>query len=499
MLIHLPLSTDVCNMIDLHTPKRCLFKSLLRVALILLFAQTANASDASWKVGLARVKITPSQPVVLLGYTNRVGPFESVAEDIWAKAIALEDVSGNRAVIVSMDLVGIQAVIGDLVCDRIREKTGLARSRILLNASHSHTSPLVSLDPRRESNAGHPPLSPSDRESTIAYTRELQRKLVDVVLSAVANLEPARLKWSHCEVGFPMNRRTILADRVAMSPNPKGTVDRTVPVLRVESPNGKVRAVLFGCACHNTTLTDAHNLIAGDFAGFAQSYIEQQHPSAQAMFISGCGADANPHPRGTMEMAKIHGRVLGVEVCQVMERPLETIDSLLVIEYAMVELPLKKLSRDEIEKCTTLRSAEASMARQMLNVLDRGGELPTSYPAPFAVWRFGDDLTLVALPAEPVADYVALLREALGPRNLWIAGYNNDCFGYLPSTRILNEGGHEAIGITLWIWGQNLSSQIGFFSPDVQNVVVDSVRRLAERCGRKTPKLRPSSNDRDPR
>jgi len=486
-------------MIDLDTPKRLFFKSLLWMALILQFAHTTNAADTGWKVGLARVKITPTQPVVLLGYTNRSGPFESVAHEIWAKAIALEDDAGNRGVIVTMDLVGIQAVIGDPICERIQKKTGLARSQILLNASHSHTSPLVSLDPRRESNAGHPPLSPSDRESTIAYTRQLQDKLVDVVLRAVSNLEPARLAWGHGEVGFPMSRRTILDDRVVMRPNPEGTVDRTVPVLRVESPNGKVRAVLFGCACHNTTLTDAHNVIAGDFAGFAQSYIEQQHPSAQAMFISGCGADANPHPRGTMELAKIHGRVLGAEVCQVMERPLDAVDSLLAIEYAKVELPLKELSRGEIERCTTLRSAEASMARQMLNVLERGGELPTSYSAPLAVWQFGGDLTLVALPAEPVADYVALLREALGPHKLWIAGYNNDCFGYLPSTRIVNEGGHEAIGVTLWIWGQNLSSQIGFFSPDVQNVVVDSVRRLVERCGRRTPKLRPSSNNRDTR
>jgi hypothetical protein len=458
-----------------------------------LIGATATGADTGWRVGLARVKITPARPVVLLGYSNRKGPFESVAADIWAKAMALEDAAGNRAVIVTTDLVGIQAVIGEPVCKRIREQTGLDRSRILLNASHSHTGPLVSLDPRLGGNDGHPALSTADREQTVAYTRQLQDQLVDVVVRAVAKLEPARLAWGRGEVGFPFNRRTVLADRVIMRANPDAPVDRTVPVLRVDTPDGEVKAILFGCACHNTTLTDAHNLIAGDYAGFAQTHIEQQHPSAQAMFISGCGADANPHPRGTMEQAKIHGRVLGAEVCRVIERPLNVVVGPLATEYAKIDLPLKMLSHAEIKSYTTLPSTEASMAKQMLKVLARGEKLPIAYPAPLAVWQFGDGLTLVALPAEPVADYVTLLGEALGPEKLWITGYNNDCFGYLPSTRIVKEGGHEAIGITLWIWGKNLSTHIGFFSGDVQEVVVRSVRELAGRAGRTLP------SDRDAR
>ncbi len=65
------------------------------------------------------------------------------------------------------------------------------------------------------------------------------------------------------------------------------------------------------------------------------------------------------------------------------------------------------------------------------------------------MWQFGDALTLVALPAEPVADYAALTGRLLGPDKLWVAGFNNDCFGYLPTAQVVREGGHEAIGITL--------------------------------------------------
>ena len=125
------------------------------------------------------------------------------------------------------------------------------------------------------------------------------------------------------------------------------------------------------------------------------------------------------------------------------------------------------------------RSARVPRGFSVLEVLDAGGRLPSHYAAPVAVWRFGDDLTLAALPGEPVAGYATLLREALGPDRLWVSGYNNDCFGYLPTAKVVAEGGHEAIGVTLWAWSRGLGPMVGFFEPRVQDVVVDAVRRLA--------------------
>ena len=119
------------------------------------------------------------------------------------------------------------------------------------------------------------------------------------------------------------------------------------------------------------------------------------------------------------------------------------------------------------------------MARHMLRVLEAGETLPKNDAAPFAVGRFGEAFTLVALPAEPVAEYVRLIEAALPNRELWVAGYNNDCFGYLPTAQIINEGGHENIGVTLWLWGQNLQQNAGFFAPSVEQAVVHAVVALA--------------------
>ena len=77
-----------------------------------------------------------------------------------------------------------------------------------------------------------------------------------------------------------------------------------------------------------------------------------------------------------------------------------------------------------------------------------------------------------------------LLRKSLGEKNLWVAGFNNDCFGYLPTAAVIKEGGHEAIGITLWAWGQDLDRYVAFFAPAVQDVVVNTATDLAKKAGR---------------
>jgi len=455
-------------------------------------ARPLGAGDAAaggeWQVGLARVVITPPRPVVLLGYGDRTGPFTSVAADIQAKALALQDPRGARAVLITADLVGFQAaVVTDEVCRRITERTGLARHQLLFNASHCHTGPLVSLDPHPEANSvAHPPLSDADVQETIAYTQRLRDQLVELVCEVVTRMEPAQLAWGRGQIGFPTNRRLPHDGRVVMADNPDGPADRTVPVLRVQAPDGRLRAVLFGCACHNTTLTGRDNVIAGDYAGVAQAALERAHGEATALFLSGCGADANPSPRGSMELARQHGEALAREVDRVLETTMTPVTGNLATTLRYVDLPLQMLSREQITACARLASAEAAMARQMLTVLDQGAQLPTVYHAPLAVWQIGT-LTLVALPAEPVAEYVSLLSQTLGPDQLWIAGFNNDCFGYLPTARIVREGGHEAIGVTLWIWSQACQRQVGFFAPEVEEIILRTTSTLAREAGRPVP------------
>lgn len=454
-------------------------------ALLVTAATVAGADAAGWKAGAAAVKITPDKPVIMLGYPDRAGPFKSVAQDIWAKALAIEDPDGHRAVIVTGDLIGFQAANStNPVCERLEKLTGLPRDRFIFNASHTHTGPVVSQHPQRTYNVGHPAMTDADAAETVAYTKALQDKLTNVVVEALGKLEPATLSRGVGKVDFPVSRRMPTPNGVIMAPNKDGLTDHDVPVLRVDGADGKTHAILFGAACHNVAVGAGENVIHGDYAGSAQLALQAAHPGAIAMFMQGCGADANPNPWGSIAIADHHGKTLADEVDRVLAGTLQPISGKLATEFVKRPFPLQDLDRKGVEAYLSVPSFQSRQAKHMLEVLDGGGQLLKTYDAPIAVWQFGDALTLVALPGEPVAEYVPLLRKSIGEKNLWVAGFNNDCFGYLGTAKVIREGGHEAIGITLWAWGQDLDRYVAFFAPEVQDVVVNTATELANKARR---------------
>jgi Neutral/alkaline non-lysosomal ceramidase, N-terminal len=440
---------------------------------------TAAAQEADWKVGLARVKVTPEQPVFMAGYASRDRPFAEVHDDLFAKALVLVDERGTRAALVTTDLIGLTAEIADPIRRRIEEQTGIPATSVLLNSAHTHTGPTLSLDPTPREGR-----SLADNERTVAYTKALQDKLVQVVTQAAKDPQPARLSWSVGVVHFVMNRREFTVDRgVILGVNPRGLADRSVPVLRIDAADGSPRAIVFGAASHNTTLGPRDYEISGDYAGHAQRLMEAEFPGVQAMFVLGCAGDANPYPRGSHEIAARHGQELATEVIRVAkdQGKLASIRGPLRVAWGQATLPLAPAPpREELEKQAAGKSGTGPwIAQQMLARLDRGEKLPTEYACPLAVWQLGDDLTLVALSGEVVSDYVRLLEDALGPGRLWVAAYCHDVCGYLPSARVLKQGGYETRGL--------YSGGIGLFTPEAEGVLVRAITELAAQAGRPSP------------
>ena len=443
---------------------------------LVLGAPATLAGELEWKVGLAQVKITPERPMLMSGYAGRTKPFESVATDLYVKAMVLQDSTGRRSALVTSDLLGFPAAVAEPICERVHQKIGLKREEILLNSAHTHAGPQLGLTvPPKDAAGGGEALR------TVEYTRQLQDKVVDAVVQAAQRLEPARLSWGSGVIHFAMNRREFTPGGIILGVNPRGLADRSVPVLRIDSPDGTPRAVLFGAAVHGTTLGPDNLQISGDYAGFAQSYVEEKFSKVQAMFMLGCAGDANPYPRGTMELARQHGKSLGEEVCRVMIGKLRPVKGPLQVAFGHAAAPLDaSLSRAELEKIANDKRNPKSYAdKQSLALLDGGEKLPTTYPCPLTVWQFGQDLTLVGLSGEVVVDYVTMLDKALGPNQLWIAAYCNDVFGYLPSTRVLNEGGYETRGL--------YAGSAGWFAPEAEQVVVQIIRELAKKAERRLP------------
>ncbi|MBM3829351.1 MAG: hypothetical protein FJ406_02310 [Verrucomicrobia bacterium] len=420
------------------------FRHIAFAGLLLVCPGTAAYAapvPAPWKAGVATAIITPQQAMWMAGYASRTNVSQGKFDDLHAKALAVEDERGGRMVFVTLDLIGIPRALRKSLEARAEKAWQLPPAGLLLNASHTHSGP--------EFRVGRAPADDGEfKPSTLgeSYGRDLEDKLLLLIGKALETRAPARLAYSFARCGFAMNRRLPTKTGFNNSPYPEGPVDQSVPVLRVESADGKLRAVLFGYACHNTTL--GLYQFSGDYAGYAQQFFEADHPGVTALFMLGCGGDQNPYPRGTVDLAQKHGRALATAVEAALATTLKALNGPLRSAYVEIQLDYAPAPtrEDFTARLTSKDRYEASHAKRMLERLDKGEKLPTQYPYPVQVVRFGDALTLVALGGEVVVDYaLRLKRELVGPA-IWVAGYSNDVMGYIPSVRILKEGGYEGGG-----------------------------------------------------
>jgi hypothetical protein len=441
----------------------------------LLFALAAVPgllAGAEFRAGAARLPITPDEPVWLSGYAARNRPSEGVAHELYARALALDGGRGGRVVVVAADIIGLPRALSDEVAARAAKQYGLQRSELLLNFSHTHTGPVI-----WPNLAAMWDLPPGQEDVLRRYSRRLASSLVNVIGAALGRLEPAALSFGEGTAAFAANRRVLAPEGVKFGVNPEGPVDHSVPVIRVARPGGETLAVVFGYACHNTTMTGSHYRISGDYAGFAASGLEETFPGAVALFLSLCGADQNPEPRGEESHARTHGAALAAEVRRVLGNRLAPVRPPVRSAFQLTSLPLRPHSRDQFEK--ELDAAEPAVRNRARATLEAYGQrrAPRSVAYPVQAVRLGRDLTLVALGGEVVVDYALRAKREFPGERLVVAGYSNDVMCYIPSRRILQEGGYEAERSMVY-YGQPAP-----FTSEVEETVFAAIRQVLGRVG----------------
>ena len=111
---------------------------MLRSFAFVFLLVTAQIASAAWKAGVARADITPCEPTPLAGYSGNTRMHVRVLHPIWIKALALTDEGGPAAVLVTSDLVGLSEKMISVIANNALTRYGIARERLILNASHNH-------------------------------------------------------------------------------------------------------------------------------------------------------------------------------------------------------------------------------------------------------------------------------------------------------------------------------------------------------------------------
>jgi neutral ceramidase len=453
--------------------------------LVLLFLAFATATTAAdFKVGIARLNLTPPVPCWLSGYAARTHPAPTVRTELWAKALALQDPAGSRAVLVTTDLIGLPSEVSDAVAERLQREANLPRAALVLNSSHTHSGPAIWPNLRVMFD-----FAPDDAERVRQYARRLTDDLASVARQALNDLQPAELAFGCGTAGFAINRRQPAPTGVRIGINTNGPVDHTVPVLRVTTPEGALRAVLFAYACHNTTLGGDFYQVDGDYAGAAQHEVERAHPGATALFMMLCGGDQNPNPRGTVEHAEQHGRELAAAVEQVLRARPAPVRPPIRAAHHIVALDFAPHTREQFEAELNDTSVfKQRRARLMLEAYDRGQPV-RQLEYPVQAIALGQNLTLLALGGEVVVDYSIRARREFPTGNLIVAGYCHAVACYVPSLRVLREGGYEPVDSMIYY------AQPGPFAEDVEQRIFAGIAAVMNRVGPGSPAPAPGAAD----
>ncbi len=438
--------------------------TLSAVMFVILVVSGVHPVTAAWNAGTAKAKITPQDTMWMAGYSARKRPTDDVLQDLWVRVLVLQDDQGNRGVIIALDLVGIGQQLSHEWCATLTQ-LGFKRDQIAICTSHTHSGPIVG---QNLSALHYLQLDDTGKAMVDRYTEYLSRQVIQAVKDAASDMRQVTLKWGSGTATFAVNRRTNReADvpRLRQKQALKGPVDHDVPVLALYDSSQKLYATVFGYACH-ATVVDGYRW-TGDYPGVAQEELEKRHPGSTALFWAGCGGDQNPLPRRKYELIAHYGERLANAVDRVLDTEMKAIEGPLKTRYSEVALPLGKLpTREQLVQDTSNKNAYvATRARMWLERIRAGEKLPTTYPYPIGFWQFGNEVEWFTMGGEVVVDYALRIKQERRQQATWVAGYAHDVMAYIPSRRVLTEGGYEGGGAMVYyglptIWHETVEQVI---------------------------------------
>ena len=411
------------------------------------------------RVGSATVEITPEWPLTLAGFAVRTHPSEGVAQPLHVRVAVLEseaaDGTRDRVVIASADMLwwGPQQV--PIIRRQIAEAVGIPERNILLSATHTHSGPQASTRASATVGVADP-----------RFLDLLFERTMEATAAALADLEPVTISRVNSSHALGFNRRYDW--------NPNGPEDPALTVVRFDRPDGRPKTLFVHYTCH-PVITQEY-LVSGEFCGVAMDQVEAAL-GVNALYLQGCCGDINPDvagerrtARGTNTDVERLGGAFADAILAALGQPGEQLAARpLHIERVEVDLPFGDLpDTDALSAMVATPGVEGEWAQALLAHPEW---LTPSIPLQLQRVDIADGLSLLAMDGEVVVDYGLRIREQSGGTVLPM-GYANGMTGYIPTARIIAEGGYEAGGAIPYFF---LPAP---FTPAVEDVLNDALDRM---------------------
>lgn len=437
---------------------------------VVFLLATLNSIAAPIRAGTAKALITPHSRAWLAGFPGRALPAEPASGDIFARALALEDGSGGRAVVLSVELLAIPRAVSERVAAELMKAHGLERGQIVINASGTCSGPFL--------KGLLPVLAPNgtnEQREIADYTTTVARSLVDLASLSLANMQPARLSFASGEAAFAVQSRV---HEHAGDSELNAMIANAVPVLRVATIQGDIVALVFGYACRNAALGVESDTIGGDYAGIAATTLERDYPGSVALFLRLCDGDRSPAESGSKALENRYGVLLAAEVKRLLSLPMQPISGRLRATLIEISLAFVPHTRTQFE--AESKSDDPQLARRaslVLRAYDARLE-PRTLPYSVQAIRIGKGFALIALAGEPVTGYAVKMRKMLGQKDLIVAGGTTDAGYVVPDADADDfKNRHLADSIVY-------SGFPGAFTIETEERILGAVERVWKRLGK---------------
>jgi hypothetical protein len=422
-------------------------------------------------LGTAKVDITPDKPMPLAGFAHRHGDFEGINHPLHLKVWFFQqtEASGQqrKALLVQADLIMWRTERMAAIYRHLEDRWGLPASSVILNASHTHSGPV---------------LNDMQNPTSSDYVQMIEAKLFAGIDEACLKLEPVILERGAGDCRIGINRRKIVNGEMSMAPNPEGPIDQEVSVIRFRSKlTNETKGVLFHYTCHPTT-TD-NKFISSEFPGVAMEHVEKAiGGGAIASYVQGCCGDIRPALikddaffRGDDSDVLRLGKQLSDVVLHVLGMPMEELSpGLISSSSAEVMLPFEHVPSDEQLQAGSLE--QGLIGDWSRKLLENPNRKCPGLPLNMNLVTITDNLAFLAMNGEMSVEYGLFLKKLYPWRGVLPLGYSNGIIAYVPTAAQLAEGGYEAKES---VWYIGLPSP---FAAEIEDLIREAAIRLLREC-----------------
>lgn len=437
-------------------------------------ANAVEEQPGTLRAGMAKTVITPPVGTQLSGYGGRTGPSTGVLDDLYAKALVVDD-GKERIALVVCDIIGFRIDTVREIRAIVQQQTGIKPDNVMVTCTHTHSGPNL-------------------RAADTAYVESLKLHVAGAVAAAANSMQAARIGAARgeCRVGANRRHPNSPSGPYNLYKYPAGTMDPTVMVLRVEDVSGKVIGLITNHAGHPVAWGHRELGISRDYPGYAVDVVEKVWgDEIVAIFLQGCCGNLNlnwiwdrpeqsPMPPRTMptereprlrEVRRL-GRILGGETLKAAETITEfTSDAVVKAARKDVEVPIRKDLPERMQERVAKAREEPKPPEpgRRGSVYDAVAAGKGTLRTEVQVLRIGDYF-VVGLPSEVFVEYQIEIRERSGADFTFVSELANDSISYVPTPKAYEEGGYE-------VRSSSLAPEAGKALVDAAIELVDDLKK----------------------